>query len=117
MFLDQPLQIHVDVFGDVRLLSEEVDQALVDRELVDPHHHHLRMEGALVGKNESYALLGGLGHDRSSGFQVLEKEGTERTQRPRAARKPGIERRKIRVTRIAETTHHWHQAWITAASR
>jgi hypothetical protein len=92
-------QIEIDHLQDLRILPKTVNQAVVVLHHSSRYGEILGVEGTFVGEKETdLDLL--LAHDD-----------------PPMRLSSGKEKRKARTIMMAELTHHWHQAWMTYASR
>jgi len=91
----QTAQIQVYLLQDFRIFPKAVDKAVVVLYNRGRHGKVFRVESTFVGKKEADADL------------LLAHED------PLIRLISGKEKRKASTARMAELTHHWHQAWMT----
>lgn len=89
----------MDLLQNGRVLPKAVDEAIVFLDHRSGNRQLLGVEGSLIGKEKA-----------DSNGLVTHKDPPRRLI-------SGMEKKKARTMMMAELTHHWHQAWMTKASR
>jgi hypothetical protein len=95
----QSAQIQIDRLQDLRIFPKTVNEAVVILYHSSRNGEILGVEGTFIGEKETDLDL------------LLAHED------PPMRLSSGMEKRKARTMMMTELTHHWHQAWMTYASR